>query len=387
MRKSTNSDAPLDPAPKRPEQLIDEAIETTGFVLENLITETLAADGWTTIPNRYYIDDASSSVREIDLIAYRASGSDDILCYTALIISCKKSSKNFFSFFTRDKKENDPNVDWDPVKIWTNNKALSYYFRNDNSADWVAHCKSTPAYNDSLWVRRQMFASQEIDKKTGKVDNDTNIFNSISSLMKAQHYEIKSLNNGRAKKQCAYSIHLITIADTEMYTAHFSDGKRVVSPMKNENFVYNYIVGSSNVSSQIRFAHKDEIKSISSSYRRYHTEWTVYALRKIKDFYGDILGDRNHFEKRAYVYPDFEKELFTWIGSHLEKSEHLEKPYTWIQFNAKRNMAEILIESKPENVDDLNNRSYVRGRVGMLLKEHFHYSGDFEFVATDPPPF
>ncbi len=67
-----------------------KAIYRTGFVLENRVAQLLKSAGWTVISNKYYEDDHSSTVREVDLIAYKVSHIQHFDVYTTLIISCKK---------------------------------------------------------------------------------------------------------------------------------------------------------------------------------------------------------------------------------------------------------------------------------------------------------
>ncbi|MEL8665128.1 hypothetical protein J4W31_23950, partial [Escherichia coli] len=50
---------------------------------------------------------------------------------------------------------------------------------------------------------KKVFVFKKMLKKNGKSDNDKNIFNSISSLMKSQSYEISSLSK-RKKERCVY---------------------------------------------------------------------------------------------------------------------------------------------------------------------------------------
>ena len=50
-------------------QLLDEAINKTGFSTEYNVQKLLEKHGWNVISNRYYIDDQKKIEREIDLLA------------------------------------------------------------------------------------------------------------------------------------------------------------------------------------------------------------------------------------------------------------------------------------------------------------------------------
>ncbi|AJI48233.1 hypothetical protein IB633_07680 [Francisella philomiragia] len=69
---------------------IKNGIKKTGFKLEFDISQLLLKNRWNVINNKYYVDDLQESVREIDLVAYKATDVKDFYTYTVLIISCKK---------------------------------------------------------------------------------------------------------------------------------------------------------------------------------------------------------------------------------------------------------------------------------------------------------
>jgi hypothetical protein len=149
-------------------------ITKTGFVLEHSIAHQLKAAKWTVISNRYYVDDAQESVREIDLVAYQASRTQHFDVYTTLLISCKKSAENVWALLARDIDLKDPNTDWQPLHAWSNDKALAYqldgaakrYHEAQNKAG-VGSALQTPAV--------EVFAFQEMNKTSGSPQNDTNI--------------------------------------------------------------------------------------------------------------------------------------------------------------------------------------------------------------------
>ena len=105
---------------------LSEGIRKTGFVLENRIASTLKQSGWTVISNKYYEDDFTSSVREIDLLAYKVSKVRQFDVYTTLLISCKKNDSNSWALLARDINLKDPNSDWWPLHAWSNDKGLQY---------------------------------------------------------------------------------------------------------------------------------------------------------------------------------------------------------------------------------------------------------------------
>lgn len=201
---------------------LPDQILKTGFVLENRIAQALKAAKWTVISNRYYIDDAEESIREIDLIAYRVTRVQHFSVYTALIISCKKSEPNAWALLARDIDLKDPNSDWQPLHSWSNDKAVAYQLASLGCAKryhdgilklGVTGVLDTPAV--------EVFAFQEMNKASGAPQNDKNVFAAVTSLMKAQAYELGALPL-RKKTPAVYQFNLLSIVDTDLVRLMFS---------------------------------------------------------------------------------------------------------------------------------------------------------------------
>ena len=69
-----------------------EAIKKTGFVLENQIAQQMKANGWTVISNKYYEDDHSGTVREVDLLAYKVRLTPSFNVFTGLCCTTRPES-------------------------------------------------------------------------------------------------------------------------------------------------------------------------------------------------------------------------------------------------------------------------------------------------------
>lgn len=51
----------------------ESQIRKTGFDFENRVAQQLKGARWNFISNKYYVDDLSDTVREIDFVAYQVS--------------------------------------------------------------------------------------------------------------------------------------------------------------------------------------------------------------------------------------------------------------------------------------------------------------------------
>ena len=181
-------------------KLLESEIRKTGFVLEDQVAQVLKANNWTVISNKYYVDDVKEEVREIDLVAYKVSKIQRFDVYTTLIISCKKSESNVWAFLARDINLKDPNSDFWPLYTWSNDKALNYKLAEDGKAKQYHERIGKLGVTDAMKVPDvDVFAFQEMDKNSGKPQNDKPIFSSINSLLMAQAYELGALST-RSKR-------------------------------------------------------------------------------------------------------------------------------------------------------------------------------------------
>lgn len=154
-------------------------IKKTGFILENSIIEQLKTFDWTIINNRFYEDDLSDTVREMDILAYKTSTVDEIEVYTVLLISCKKNEENAWILLSRNIDLEDINSNWWPLHIWSNDIGIQEYLKNKDSGksyyNFTSKEKGITVMDDPKF---DVFAFQELSKKNGNPQNDKNIFSS-----------------------------------------------------------------------------------------------------------------------------------------------------------------------------------------------------------------
>lgn len=196
-------------------------IQKSGFFLEFNVADSFKKKGWSVINNKYYIDDLTETVREIDIVAYKTLKVRDVTVFTVLIVSCKKSEDNVWAMLTKDINWSDPNAEWRPMHWWSNHKALSYMLTNTEWRNKYFEIASENSVGCAMCLPEvDIFAFQEMDAGTGKVKNDKAIYNSITSLMKAQAYEFSSLPK-RKKNKVIYQFNLLSIIDADLIRLHF----------------------------------------------------------------------------------------------------------------------------------------------------------------------
>src|SRR5712664_107617 len=293
-----------------PHRDLPAEIAKTGFVLENRIAQALKAAKWTVISNRYYVDDAEESIREIDLIAYQATRVQHFDVYTTLIISCKKSEANAWALLARDIDLKDPNHDWQPLHAWSNDKALAFQLSGSGCAKryhegiarlGVTGVLQTPAV--------EVFAFQEMNKASGTPQNDKNIFAAITSLMKAQAYELGSLPQ-RKKTPAVYQFNLLSIIDADLVRLMFSGQTIDATPVDNEHYIAQYIIKKRETFSRIRFLSADAFNNALRDYGALHAANCQWCDSECNTFYQDIVKDD---ERVNVLLEDFRKKAFSEI--------------------------------------------------------------------------
>ena len=357
-------------------------IASSGFVLEHRVSEMLRAHKWTVINNKYYIDDVQDSAREIDLIAYKVGRRPDFVAYTALIISCKKSDENAWAFLIRERDESDPNIDWYPAKVWSNQAVLKHIFSRDWKNDYFATLSTVPSLRYLVRPTGHLFAFQEVEKKKGTVQNDKNIFNSVSSLMKAEAYEMGRLE-GRASKPVVYTFNLISVADTELITLTFKGDAIAPEQVADARFVFNYIVSRVETASRIHFVNVDSMNRFLKSYNDLHDANVEFFERLVSNFYSNVFNKyedwlllRERFTQR--VQWPLEHEYRTRFGRALGDEK--------IYFRrAGDGNLEIEIFYEDSETELLTSSERIQTSFRAALKDVYRFEGPFRFVTADVP--
>lgn len=288
-------------------QIYADNIKSTGFILESKVSDFLNNHGWGVINNKYYIDDVQSVAREIDIIAYKATKVRDVLVYTTLIISCKKNEENVWALLVKNIKPNDPNIDYEPLKNWSNHPVLNYEL-NFNNKEKIG-VPDGIVYEKSFNVTKNVFAFQEMSKKSGRSNNDKNIFNSITSLMKAQSYELTSLSS-RKKERSVYFFHLMSLIDSEMILLDCEGDEIHPSETESHTIISNYIINGESTASKINFMTLNGFLTNEIYYQKLHEYYVTYINKCFSNFYNDAFSN---IDKRKILT----KELWHKYGAKL----------------------------------------------------------------------
>lgn len=363
-----------------------QAVGKTGFKLEYEIGSLLRKNGWHLISNRCYIDDLEGTVREMDLLAYRVSPVKDFSLYTALIISCKKSEENVWALLSRAVEEKDPNYNWRPFKGWSDHFALNYYM---SKMTWPAAyherlSQSCPAIFSAPEV--DVFAFQEISKAKHTSQNDRNIFSSITSLMKAQSYEISILSERNKKKKRAYQFNLISIIDSEIVRIFFDDQGPSAKLVDSEDYLCRYIVNEKEEVARIKFVTAKHFPKLLKEYEALHRENCSIFEANFDKFYADAYREP---AKKALLLPDFNKLVKPALSSAKFRHARVFESFEDVGISWVANTKELTIDIDARDIDlhlleTFNNDEQLRISIGNALEKVFLYKGKFSFEIDIP---
>lgn len=359
-------------------------IHKTGFVLESKVADLLRQAGWTVICNKYYEDDFEGSVREIDLLAYKVRKVQQVDVYTTLLISCKKSESDIWALLARNINLKDPNADWWPLHMWSNNKAIvseiskpeaSKTYHDDAINFGVKETLSIPNY--------EVFAFQEMNRVTGAPKNDKNIFAAVTSLMKAQAYELGALSQ-RKKKPSVYQFNLLSIIDSDLVRLVINKDEISQEIVDSEHYISRYIIKKKETFSRIRFISYINFKEKIKDYNRLHDANCKWFDKTMNLFYEEILKD---YTRSNILLDDFRGEIW-WDIYWSIKDKHdikIDKENIFIGWKKESECAKIEIMSDEPVISSLNASTAISKKVKAALKKIYRYDGDFIFEINDIP--
>ncbi|MEL7552122.1 hypothetical protein AAGV37_19785 [Pseudomonas protegens] len=357
---------------------IEENICKSGFKLEHEIATILRHEGWTLISNRYYLDDHEESVREIDILAYKCKVTPNFSVYTAIIISCKKSEANNWAVLSRAIDKNDPNYNWQPFKGFSSVKSIQYHLNNPEWAELYYRRLIPKCPSIFSLPKVDIFAFQEMSKNSSTCQNDKNIFNSITSLMKAQAYELNSLSARSKNHKVVHQFNLISVIDSDLVRVNFHDGKVTASSIESEDYISKYILNKKDSISRIKFVTAKKFLDTIKPYSTLHSENVSFFEELNSSFYQDILQAR---DRSRLLIPEFRLAVqkYLWSPYYSLTREPLKPENFDISWSKTTAEAIIEVDATAEIVAALNDDdASIRG-AKKILSEVYRYNGDVFF--------
>lgn len=363
----------------------EQQILKTGFALEHDVSTALKEKGWSVISNKFYVDDNEETVREIDLIAYKASQIQHFSVYTALIISCKKNDDNVWALLCRSLNRSDPNRIWHPVHAWSNDRSLQYHLAKEGFGSNYHGRIEKGTLNALEDPELDIFAFQEMKRQSGAPQNDKAIFGSITSLMKAQAYELRALPT-RKTKPCIYHFSLVSVVDAEMIRLMFKGDAPSASEVESEQYLASYIIDKKQKVSRIRFIRASAFKRAIAEYDELHMFNCKVFSDYCNEFYNGVLED---WDRTKIFIEDFRKAVWLRLQWHIyaKFNKEFKRDQIGLSWKADRGYVAVTLPLEKYHLDFLNDDEKAKAVVAEALSTLYRYKGLFEFAEDDDIPF
>lgn len=362
------------------------AVDKTGFRLEFEVGVQLKKSGWQLISNRCYVDDHQGAVREIDIVAYKVAKVGEVSLYTVIVISCKKSDANNWALFSRAVESSDPNYDWRPFKGWCNHPAFNYFLKqplwSQKYHDFmVSECPEilAPPVLD-------VFAFQEISKSNHTPQNDKNIFSSITSLMKAQAYEMSLLDERKGDKRCFYQFNLVSIIESDLISVRFAEADTTAVAVDSEDYICRYIINKKEERSRIKFVTAQAFSDSIINYDKLHQKNIEYLQELYRDFYSDCYKRE---KKAKALLPDLIRESRPILNRALFRNrlgarKITELTVSWYETTRSLSIGVVSDDLDLAQVDKLDRDLTLKRELADVLENVFHYDGEFTLEVDIP---
>lgn len=362
----------------------------TGFPLEFQVGKAFQRHGWSAINSRYYVDDVKGVAREIDVIAYKVAVHDDVEICTAVIVSCKKSDEKAWALIAQNRNEKDPNIDWFPLHAWTNQKVLRYVLEDTKwESSYLAEAKAHAFFGNLIKPEHHIFAFQELLKSSGAPKNDTAIYDAVSSLMKAQGYEVQSReqkDSGAPRR--ILNFNLLSVVQSDLLLCKLTEDflgnvETIIQKTSSEKYIGSYIINQDSMIARINFVRYDALEPLLTSFDEMHDFNIKFFEGQLEEYY------QNPFATKAAVdvfEEQFASRIMLWVRAAMPKEER-EFDASDLSIWLRRSGEELIIGVpvwKDDSVEDLNSNERLLERTRLALKEYYRYDGPFKFDADIP---
>jgi hypothetical protein len=367
-------------------------IQKTGYPLEAKTVQLLQRRGWNVISNKYYVDNDEDKPREVDVIAYKADTSNaDFDLYTVLIISCKKSENSSWAFLTRESNLKDPNANWQPVHFFVQHPGLEFLFKDQKK--WAARYHELArelGVGQVLNVPEvEVFALQEMqnsgnkNKISGSPNGDSQMFNSVMSLMKAQFYEVAVRRDVFRTKPVVYQFNLLSLADARFVRLHFSEDTIEPSSVQLEHYIARYIFNKEEIFSRIVFTTSDIFEELLEDYNKLHNANREIFSAQVAEFYKDILADPDRVDVLKGMFAKGVESKVRIASYGAFQPAPLKIEISFLYWDKAESILKIDSGATDDELIFLNGDK-VRLATSALLKSIYHYDGRFEFINDIP---
>ncbi len=230
----------------------------------------------------------------------------------------------------------------------------------------------------------EVFAFQEMNRNNGAPRNDKNIFSAVTSLMKAQAYELGALSQ-RKKKPSSYQFNLLSIIESDLVRLAINNDDTIIQEtVEAEHYIFRYIIKKNETFSRIRFIAYSSFQKKLKDYDRLHEANCKWFDKAINCFYEGVLKD---YKRSNVLLEDFRANIW-WDIHWLIKQKHdvkIDKSDIGVGWNDEGKFATVEIFCNDLIIQSLNEDLILREKIADAFKVIYRYVGDCKFAESDIP--
>lgn len=224
-----------------------------------------------------------------------------------------------------------------------------------------------------------IFAFQEMNIESGAVQNDKAIFGSVTSLMKAQAYELDSLPQ-RLKSKRVYQFNLVSVVQSDLIKLHFEGDSITGSQVDQEHYVSRYIINGEETFAHIHFIQESAFAEVVKDYDRLHNancsffndEYDRFFLDAAKNYKkSELFKDELSREMRICLFQNLASGYYRLIKETISVSWSESEGILYIELGFDLDKAVL---------ESLNNDRKLSDEAGRALKKLYRYEGSFKFT-------
>ena len=167
---------------------------------------------------------------------------------------------------------------------------------------------------------KHIFAFQEMNKISGKPNNDRNIFESVTSLMKAQADELTALPQ-RNRPRSVYQFNLLSVIETDLVRLDFSsNGDIAETDVHEETYVARYIIAKRQTFARIHIVRFAALCKVLNRYNALHEANVAFFESLNKRFYDEAVRSD---DKTELFWKEFIEQLSAMIRWRYKFGEEL----------------------------------------------------------------
>ncbi len=351
-------------------------IAKTGFPFEHRVSSRFRARNWDVQHGKHYVDDVEGKVREIDIIADLEDDVDGLEVHTVCIVSCKASAERAWVMLSRPGDPGHWMRERDTRHASTTDDVLRHMFQG---SIWpFDYDEALNASARSVWSEpdQVVFAFQEMDNQSGTAKDNKNIFAAITSLLKAQAYEIAARSSvSKSDGPKVFQYNLLNVVDAPLIRLDYPEGNGQPEALEvtGQTCLADYIVNQTPVSALVRFVAASALDDELAELQRLHAHNLSFFAELRRKFYPDALKD---WSKRKLFERAVADEVAGGWGLRLA-AEQLS-----LQWDSRDASASMSIKgARDRDIQQFNDDAGLRDRLRSSLATHYRYTGESKFSS------